>query len=473
MSDIRAFLKESVSAEYRAKYSPRIGNTICAFLNTIGGTIVLGIDERGTVSQSNEIVVYEISSILNRISPDPQKYVEIKKDNVLGKECIVISVTRPINSDELYSLYGTIYYRRGANNHIIDIEKGGLDFLQNNRRKANNLPVLEEYSPSDTDKSENFDVEKKNHKVSYKRIGPLYQNRSTFYKYLDLDTVLMIFRENPKFQEGVDKKEKQFLQTMRFVEPPKWEDQFESRFYNANYKKVNKDPNNIPKLYATCFTPKEESEPAWMAYNKDKSGLAKRCVQFRINQIKLREELVKNLENSSKCTIVEGSVQYKSKETIRTLHLSTDKDNKHSEIYDEYFSDFTLANYIQLLLLKRIAYEHEREVRIFLIYDDDKLKKKGEKKEDHSYKDIKLNWLSMLERIRVSPDCTQTEIDLLQDEINNLIDKSSEPDKEGLKKKLEVKKYNVNEDEDRDGPLPIGETYEEFQERMDAKKANP
>lgn len=471
MSETLTILKESVSAEYRAKYSPRIGNTICAFLNTIGGTIVLGIDERGRVSQPNEMNIHEIHVLLDRISPAPHEYVEIKKEYVLGKECIIISVTRPINSNVFYSLNGIFYYRIGASNHIIDKEER--DFLQNNRRKVNNLPVLEEYSPSDTDKGKNFNKEKENHNVSYKRIGPLYQNRSTFYKYLDLDTVLMIFRENPKFQEGVDKKEKQFLQTMRFVEPPKWEDQFESRFYNANYKKVNKDPNNIPKLYATCFTPKEESEPAWMAYNKDKSGLAKRCVQFRINQIKLREELVKNLENSSNCTIVEGSVQYKSKETIRTLHLSTDKDNKHSEIYDEYFSDFTLANYIQLLLLKRIAYEHEREVRIFLIYDDDKLKKKGEKKEDHSYKDIKLNWLSMLERIRVSPDCTQTEIDLLQDEINNLIDKSSEPDKEGLKKKLEVKKYNVNEDEDRDGPLPIGETYEEFQERMDAKKANP
>lgn len=463
MSETLTILKESVSAEYRTKYSPRIGNTICAFLNTIGGTIVLGIDERGRVSQPNEMNIHEIHVLLDRISPAPHEYVEIKKEYVLGKECIIISVTRPINSNVFYSLNGIFYYRIGASNHIIDKEER--DFLQNNRRKVNNLPVLEEYSPSDTDKGENFNKEKENHNVSYKRIGPPYQNRSTFYKYLDLETVMMIFREDPN--------EHTFKQTMRFVEPPKWDDQFESRFYNADYNKVNNDPDNIPKLYATCFTPKEESEPAWMAYNKEKDGLGKRCVQFRINQIKLREELVNNLENSSNCTIVEGSVQYKSKETIRTLHLSTDKDNKPSEIYDEFFSDFTLANYIQLLLLKRVAYEHEREVRIFLIYNEDKLGKKATNKDDYDHKDIQLDWLSILERIRVSPDSTQTEIDLLQDEINNLIDKSSVPDKEGLKKKLEVKKYNVNEDEDRDGPLPIGETYEEFQERMDAKKANP
>lgn len=467
MAETLTILKESVSAEYKAKYSPRIGNTICAFLNTIGGTIVLGIDERSTVSHPNEMDLHEIYVLLDRITPAPHECVEIKKDIVIGRECIVISVTRPINSNVLYSLNGTYYYRKGANNHILSAkaQSGIYDIIYNNKRKANNLPVLEEYSPSDTDKGKNFDVEKKNHKVSYKRIGPPYPNRSTFYKYLDLETVMMIFREDPNKHT--------FKQTMRFVEPPKWDDQFESRFYNADYNKVNNDPDNIPKLYATCFTPKEESEPAWMAYNKEKDGLGKRCVQFRINQIKLREELVKNLENSTNCIIVEGSVQYESKETIRTLHLSTDKDNKPSEKYDEFFSDFTLANYIQLLLLKRVAYEHEREVRIFLIYDEDKLGEKATNKDKYDYKDIQLDWLTILERVRVSPDCTQTEIDLLQDEINNLIDKSSEPDKEGLKKKLEVKKYNVNEDEDRDGPLPIGETYEEFQERMDAKKANP
>lgn len=462
MSDTLTFLKDSVSAEYRAKYSPRIGNTICAFLNTIGGHIYIGFNERTKLSQLNKWVTDETTFLLNRFHPSPHEWVEIETKHMGEIECVVISVSKPKNNI-LFSLNEVIYYREGANNHILlEEESKIIDIIQSNRRKANNLPVLEEYSPSDKDKSKDFNNEKKNHNVSYKKIGPSSQNRSNFFKYLDLDTVLMIFREDPKKHT--------FKQTIRFVEPPKWDDQFESRFYNADYKEVNADPNNVPKLYATCFTPKEESEPAWMVYNKEKDGLGKRCVQFRLNQIKLREELVKNLENKKSCTIIEGSVQYKSKETIRTLHLSTDKDNKHNEIYDEYFSDFTLANYIKLLLLKRIAYEHEREVRIFLIYDEDKHGKKAKNKDKYDYKDIQLDWLTILERIRVSPDCSQTEIDLLQDEINNLIDKSSRPDKDELKKKLEVKKYNVNEDEDRDEPLHIGETYEEFQKRMDAKK---
>lgn len=464
MSEFFPFSKESVNIEYKVKYTYQIGNTICAFLNTVGGHIYIGLGEKDNSEKKRLEIIGKIKDLLNRFYPNPTDKITFGSRSFLGNEIIDVSIAPPTDTN-VYYYNNIIYYRVGENNRICSSTELIEDVFSHNRRKANALPILEEYSPSDTDKGENFDDEKRNHKVSYKRIGPPPQNRSNFFKYLDLETVLMIFREDPN--------EHTFKQTMRFVEPPKWDDQFESRFYNADYNKVNNDPNNIPKLYATCFTPKEESEPAWMAYNKEKDGLGKRCVQFRINQIKLREELVKNLENSSNCTIVEGSVQYKSKETIRTLHLSTDKDNKHSEIYDEFFSDFTLANYIQLLLLKRVAYEHEREVRIFLIYDEDKLGVKATNKDKYDYKDIKLDWLAILERVRVSPDCTQTEIDLLQDEINNLIDKSSEPDKDGLKKKLEVKEYNVNEDEDRDGPLPIGETFEDFQKRIDTKEANP
>lgn len=461
MSEFFPFSKESVNIEYKAKYTYQIGNTICAFLNTVGGHIYIGLGEKDDSEKKRLEIIEKIQDLLNRFKPNPTDKITFGSSAFLGNVIIDVSIAPPTDT-KVYYYNNIIYYRVGKNNRICSSTELIEDVFSHNRRKANALPILEEYSPSEIDKGIAFDNEKKNHKVSYKRIGPHPQYRSNFYKYLDLETVMMIFREDPNKHT--------FKQTMRFVEPPKWDDQFESRFYNANYKKVNKDPNNIPKLYATCFTPKEESEPAWMAYNKEKDGLGKRCVQFLINQIKLREELVKNLKNSSNCTIVEGSVNYESKETIRTLHLSTDKDDKHREKYDKYFSDFTLANYINLLLLKRIAYEHEREVRIFLIYDEDKLRKKAKNKDKYDYKDIQLDWLTILERIRVSPDCTQTEIDLLQDEINNMIDKSGKPDLDGLKKKLEVKKYNVNEDEDRGKPLPIGETYKHFQKRMEAKK---
>jgi len=471
LKELQSFPKESVTIEHKSRYSSHIGNTICAFLNTIGGTIYMGIDEKDNSSSAFEDIINKVKNLINsEISPTPQK-IDFDKTNWMGKEIIVINV-HPKTNNDIFSFKGVSYYREGNQNRILttNVDNPFEQIIVPKRRKAKNLPILEEYSPSKEEKRKVFDKEKEQHNVSYKKIGVSLKNNSTFYKYLDLDTVLMIFRIVPNDKDNKDNKNNKSFLTMRFVEPTKWDDQFESRFYNAIYKKVNKDPNNIPKLYASCFTPQDESEPAWQAYNKDKDGIGKRCVQLCINQIALRNELVKNLNNTKACTIVEGSVQYKSKEFIRTLHLSTDKESNPSDIYKDYFSDFTLASYINLLLLKRMAFEHEREVRIFLIYEEDKLKRKSKKKEKSGHKDIRLDWLSILEGIKVNPDCTQTEINLLQDEIDNLIDKSSVSDKEKLKEKLKVQKYDVNEDEDRNNPIKIGETYKKYMERLNKRK---
>lgn len=462
MKELKSFPKESVTIEHKPKYSYQIGNTICAFLNTIGGTIYMGIDEKDNSSSTFEDIINKVNNLINsEISPKPPK-IDFDKTNWMGKEIIVINV-HPKTNNDIFSFKGVSYYREGDKNRILttNVDNPFEQIIVPNRRRAKNLPILVEYSPSNEEEKKAFDKEKEQHNVSYKKIGISPNNHSTFYKYLDLDTVLMIFREAP---------DNKAFQTMRFVEPTKWDDQFESRFYNATYKKANKDSNNIPKLYASCFTPQDESEPAWQAYNKDKDGIGKRCVQLCMKQIELRKELVKNLKNKNNCTIVEGPVQYKSKEIIRTLHLSTDKESKPSDIYKDFFSDFTLASFINLLLLKRMAFEHEREVRIFLIYEEDILKRKSKNKEKSGHKDIRLDWLSILEGIKVNPDCTQTEINLLQDEINNLIDKSSVSDKEKLKEKLKVQKYDVNEDEDRNNPIKIGETYKKYMERLNKRK---
>lgn len=46
MKELQSFPNESVTIEHKPRCSFQIGNTICAFLNTIGGTIYMGIDEK-------------------------------------------------------------------------------------------------------------------------------------------------------------------------------------------------------------------------------------------------------------------------------------------------------------------------------------------------------------------------------------------------------------------------------------------
>ena len=325
------------------------------------------------------------------------------------------------------------------------------------------LPVLSDYLPSDEKKEFSFNEAKEKNRVSYLLFGEQSEKGEPYYKYLSLDVVLSIFRkvDKDKLEEG----QRNPPQTLQFVEPLLWPDQYERRFYTADYKKVKRYPNAAPKLYATCFTTRNESEPAWQIYNREKKGLGMRCVQFRFNQVALREELVNNLED---CTIVEGVVDYKSKTFIDELHLSTTKDGKPSEVYERYFSDFTLDNFISLLLLKRTAFEHEKEVRIFLVFDEDNDESKSMKKEDVTPKYISLDWLSILEEIKVDSDCSKIEIALLQDEIDKLIDDSSrtEREKKILRSKLKVQTYDVNKDEHQEPHLKIGETYADYEKRL-------
>ena len=454
--------KESVNVEFKTGFHPSIGGVISAFLNTIGGTIYIGMAEGHQFFGINRNEIGILLHVIDEITPNPQNYVKIEEDTRFGKPLIVVTVHYPDNN-LTYSYRGKVYYRIGKINRIAS--PNDKNSILQNRRVANGLPVMTDYFPSDKEKRKEFYRIKKRNNVRYKRLGTPSKNTSYFYKYVSLDVALTIFREI------YDKKKKTKIapQTIRFVEPPSWDDQYESRFYSANYAQIDNSPESYPKLYATCFTPREESEPAWQIYNRDKEGLGKRCVQFRLNQIGLRKELIKNLKD---CTIVEGRVEYKSKYDIQTLHLSTNEKGNHSKEFDKYFSSFALDNFINLLLLKRTAFEHEQEVRIFIIFDNDKSHKASTKK-DATLKDIPLNWLSMLEGVKVDSKCSDIEMELLQDEINQLIDNSGILDKKNLKKKLEVKKYNVNEDEDRDGPLPIGETFEDFQKRIDTKKANP
>lgn len=451
--------KESVTIEFKAHCHPSIGSVICAFLNTIGGTLYIGMEEGhrfvGVTNSDEEILLHA----LDEITPKPHDFIRIENDTRHGIPLVIVIVQKP-EKDVLYSFRGKVYYRIGDSNRITSQEES-FSILQN-RRAAYGLPFLKDYNPSDNDKKRYFNHIKKQNNVRYKRLGSPSKNTSFFYKYVSLDIALAIFRK----KHDASRKTKVAPQTIRFVEPPSWDDQYESRFYSADYTRINPAPDNTPKLYATCFTPREESEPAWQIYNRDKEGVGQRCVQFRLNQIGLRKELIKNLKD---CTIVEGRVEYKSKYDIQTLHLSTNEKGNHSEEFDKYFSFFALDNFIKLLLLKRTAFEHEQEVRIFIIYDNDK-SLKASTKENATHIDISLNWLSMLEGIKVDPKCSDIEMELLQDEIDQLIDDSSIPDKEKLKEKLRVTKYDVNEDEERDVPIPIGETFEDYSIRMETKR---
>lgn len=423
-------LDSSENTRSYSSFTPEIGKDICAHLNTVGGDIFVKIN----VKDNKDLELFykkKLKNLYLSFNINPSKWVSLSIPEETGFKFVIISIIAP-SVGKVYTYKGKAFYRE--NNEALKWSNDDSVIIKN-RKSIKGQPLMEEYFPSNEKKKKEFIKDLKDNNVKYLRIGQPPKNRTTYYKYFTLDISLSIFRKtksrNGKKRAGM----RNPPQTMQFVEPIVWVDQYERRFYLADYKKVNKNPRNTPKLLATCVTHRKESEPAWQIYNRDKEGLGKRCVQFCFNQVALRSELVKNLKD---CTIVEGVVQYLSNSQINTLHLSENKDGESNDLYDKYFADFSLDNFINLLLLKRTAFEHEQEVRIFII--DNKRGRRSTIKEKAQQKLISLDWLSILEGIKVDPDCSDIEINLLQDEINRLIEDSqkSKKKKKELRNKLKV-----------------------------------
>ena len=148
--------------------------------------------------------------------------------------------------------------------------------------------------------------------------------------------------------------------TIRFKEPSGWEDDFEKLYYQADYSKMI--PADIekytPRLNACCFTYQPETNAAWKMYRNNWKETRGRVVCFEINEKKLLLEL-SNYAEKEDCTIFQGYIDYRIEaDDIRELYK---KESKYHRIY---FEDFSLVNYLSLMLLKRKAFSYEQERRI-------------------------------------------------------------------------------------------------------------
>ena len=205
------------------------------------------------------------------------------------------------------------------------------------------------------------------------------------YKYMDIETAIKCLKGH----------------NIMFVEPTLWPDKYESRFYTANYSKIVTEPNNItPKLYACCFTFSRASEAAWKTYSYEKTGLASRCVQFRINKRLFRESLNKFARENA-CKIYEGPIDYSLTDfQINSLHLPSS-----GLLYDNVFNmGFELNNYLSLLLIKRQAFNYENEYRYFIVPNN------GE-----ANKQIFpiIPWSDIIVEVKVDKKCSDIEIEIL------------------------------------------------------------
>lgn len=177
--------------------------------------------------------------------------------------------------------------------------------------------------------------------------------------------------------------------TLLFRQPDEWHDPFESRFYRANYQ--NHHINFNTHVYACCVTKRENNEAAWRMYSED--YINNPCVELCLSIGQVRK-YIEDFVKEHNASVYEGKVNYELKDNeICSLHHM---DNLH---YNTYFAPINKEKYLNLLLLKRKAFEYEDEIR-YLINDGDF---------DYNIKDIciPLPWSLCVNNVKLSPFCLE------------------------------------------------------------------
>ena len=226
----------------------------------------------------------------------------------------------------------------------------------------------------------------------YKRlfsIGDKYSKKCV-YKYMSFSSFQKCLENN----------------TFMFRQPSSWTDPFESRFYQGNYTQLGNNADFDRKLFACCVTKNKSSEAAWKIYSNDPQNDP--CVEICISIGQLRKFL-NDYAIKNNLFIYEGSVNYGLNDNVLdTIHL---KSNKHHSCF---FHHFDIEHYLNLLLLKRKAFEYEGELRYFLRGDNVDFTK-------NSFM-MEIPWSLCINSITLSPFHTRE----INDELDNILEQNVE-----------------------------------------------
>lgn len=113
---------ESIRLEFieSPEASDDIAQSVCAMLNSTGGTVLIGVNEKGEVASGVEDrYVKELHSFLHK-KIVPQVLFTVNMDVVSQKK--IISIDVPEGRDQPYVFNGTVFVRSGSSTRIADAE---------------------------------------------------------------------------------------------------------------------------------------------------------------------------------------------------------------------------------------------------------------------------------------------------------------------------------------------------------------
>ncbi len=147
------------------------------------------------------------------------------------------------------------------------------------------------------------------------------------------------------------------------VWPSLWDDPFENYIMNSTGELKDGTPFQIEfrkKIYGQCWTFKKESDAIWRIYAPDKDGIkVQTTVRKLFNALYGKGDKFRDIS----CFI--GRVEYKKKEALTDFL-------KDGKTISRLMTDTSGIGQATTLLFKRLAFSHEREVRL-IYYSPEKL----------------------------------------------------------------------------------------------------
>ncbi len=216
--------------------------------------------------------------------------------------------------------------------------------------------------------------------------------------------IISLFRYVPFFYAANDC----FENTLTFVSPALWNDQFEKAFLFTDFKSKSFLQKKIRCL---CFRDNGavNEEAAWNAFAADKPDLP---IRIRYNTEKLLENLQKYAQENNARIFIGNTIYGLGIDDIKTIA------QKDTDLYKLFFKGkFSEKNYLSLLLIKRNAFVYENEVRIFIYYDNIKGDTEKSKK---LIEPIPLDYTDLIKEIKISPKCKKSDIPLVKDVLERI-----------------------------------------------------
>jgi len=109
---------EGEHLEFKRTAESAVGKTICAFLNTAGGQLIIGVDDKGNIVGCELDAQDKISNFLSVIAPRPK--IAMDKLNIEKRLVVVITVPK---SDRLHTFGNTGYLRIGSTTRELQLDE--------------------------------------------------------------------------------------------------------------------------------------------------------------------------------------------------------------------------------------------------------------------------------------------------------------------------------------------------------------